>query len=141
LVRENARAWLSLLDAHRIRPGRPNDSTWSTLEYACHVRDVYRRYLGRIELMLDEDDPLFPNWDQDASAVDDAYEDQDPGQVVTEIVEAGDRLASRLDEIGGVQWDCPDRRSDGAAFTVATIVRYMIHDPVHHIWDVEQQDT
>ena len=27
-------------------------------------------------------------------------------------------------------------RSDGAAFTVATFARYLVHDPVHHLHDV-----
>ena len=59
LVRENSQAWWRLLQAGTIRPGRPDESTWSTLEYACHVRDVYRRFFARIDLMLSEDDPQF----------------------------------------------------------------------------------
>ena len=35
--------------------------------------------------MLSEDDPLFENWDQDASAVEDAYEQQVPAAVVDEL--------------------------------------------------------
>ncbi|NDG11232.1 MAG: hypothetical protein EB111_05220 [Actinobacteria bacterium] len=27
-------------------------------------------------------------------------------------------------------------RSDGSAFTVESIARYLMHDPVHHLWDV-----
>jgi hypothetical protein len=64
LVRENAHDWRQLLERGTIRAGRANDATWSSLEYACHVRDVFRRYDERIALMQREDDPLFPNWDQ-----------------------------------------------------------------------------
>ena len=134
LVRGNAEAWRRLLDDGAIRPGRPDDATWSPLEYACHVRDVYRRYRDRIELMLARDDPSFPNWDQDASAVDDRYDEQDPARVVAELQAAAEALAARLD--GVAEWDRPGRRSDGASFTVATIARYMVHDPIHHHWDV-----
>jgi hypothetical protein len=28
------------------------------------------------------------------------------------------------------------RRSDGARFTVASFARYMVHDPIHHLYDV-----
>jgi hypothetical protein len=49
---------------------------WSTLEYACHVRDVFRLYDRRLALMLDEDD--------------------------------------------------------------ATFARYLVHNSVHHMWDVTQ---
>lgn len=136
LVRANAAGWQRLLASGGIRPGRPNESTWSSLEYACHVRDVFRRYDGRVTLMLTEDDPLYPNWDQDASAVEDRYEEQQPAKVVADLVAAAEQLASRLDGIEGPDWQRPGRRSDGASFSIDTIARYMVHDPIHHFWDV-----
>ena len=66
LVRHNASEWCRLLADRRVHAGRPDDATWSSLEYTCHVRDVYRRYLQRIVLMRTEADPLYTNWDQDA---------------------------------------------------------------------------
>ena len=45
---------------------RPDPAVWSPLEYACHVRDVFRRFDARLRLMLTTADPLFENWDQDA---------------------------------------------------------------------------
>jgi hypothetical protein len=136
LVRANAATWRQLLREGVIRSGRPDERTWSTLEYACHVRDVYRRYDARVALMLDEDDPLFPNWDQDASVDEERYDEQHPPRVIDELGVAATAIAARLDAIFGDQWDRPGRRSDGAAFTVATIARYMVHDPIHHVWDV-----
>jgi hypothetical protein len=136
LVRQNAATWARLLREGVIGPARPDPSIWSALEYACHVRDVYRRYDGRIELMLTEEDPLFPNWDQDATAREDGYQEQAPAKVVSELSSAAEGLAGRLDGIAGPEWDRIGRRSDGATFTVASISRYMIHDPVHHVWDV-----
>jgi len=43
---------------------RPSPTSWSPLEYACHVRDVHRLYTFRLGLMLEHEDPEFPNWDQ-----------------------------------------------------------------------------
>jgi hypothetical protein len=139
LTRDNADAWVDLLERGKIRAGRPNSSTWSSLEYACHVRDVFRRFERRIALIQSEDDPQFPNWDQDASAVDDRYDAQDPTQVVEDLYSAAHVIAGRLDTISGDAWKRPGRRSDGASFTIGTLARYMIHDPIHHIWDVNQQ--
>ena len=136
LVRANAQRWLRLAEAGEIRPGRPDPSVWSTLEYACHVRDVYRRYDQRIDLMLGEWDPLFPNWDQDETAIAERYEEQDAMIVVDDLGQAAELLATRLDGLSSEEWLRPGRRSDGASFTVDSIVRYMIHDPTHHIWDV-----
>jgi hypothetical protein len=140
LVRENSGAWERLLQEGAIRPGRPDEVTWSALEYAGHVRDVYRRYYKRIDLMLNEDDPLFENWDQDASAVEEAYELQEPATVIGELSAAAGAVAAQLDGVAGPAWQRPGRRSDGASFRVETIARYMVHDTVHHVWDVARQD-
>lgn len=139
LVRANARTWEHLFDAGAIAPGRPDGATWSTLEYACHVRDVYRRYHERIELMAHEVDPLFANWDQDASAGDDAYEEQDPRAVVSELTAAAGTVAAQLDELRAADWLRTGRRSDGASFRIESIARYMVHDPIHHVADVVKQ--
>jgi hypothetical protein len=69
LIRENAAAWPKVLGRDDADV-RPDDSTWSPLKYGCHVRDVFRILLVRIDLMLTADDPTFANWDQDATAVD-----------------------------------------------------------------------
>ncbi len=139
LIRENAALWRRALNKKLILPGRPDDRTWSSLEYACHVRDVFRIYHERVELMLNEDDPLFENWDQDASAEKDHYDEQDPSTVIAELLEAAEVLAARLEQVRGDQLGRPGRRSDGATFRLATISRYMAHDPIHHLWDVMQQ--
>ena len=140
LVVANLADWERLLGEGVIRPGRPDDHTWSSLEYACHVRDVYLRYDGRLTLMLDAEDPLFPNWDQDATAVDDRYDEQNPFTVVGELRDAGATVAQRLASVDGVDWDRKGRRSDGASFTLDTIARYMVHDTIHHVWDVTARD-
>ncbi|MGO8876060.1 MAG: DinB family protein [Acidimicrobiales bacterium] len=140
LVRANAAAWHDLLLQGAVSPGRPDDATWSPLEYACHVRDVYRRYDDRIVRMLTEQDPLFQNWDQDASAVEERYGEQDPVTAVADLEANAATLARRLGGLSEADWQRPGRRSDGASFTVATIARYMIHDTVHHVWDVTARD-
>jgi hypothetical protein len=135
MIRANAAAWgeaLAAPDAAR----RPRPDKWSPLEYGCHVRDVFRLYDYRLGLMLAEDDPLFPNWDQDETAVRDRYGEQDPADVARQLTEAADALAGRFAAVSDDQWPWPGRRSDGAAFTVETFGRYFIHDPVHHLYDV-----
>jgi hypothetical protein len=136
LLMTNANAWREMLTGPGDLRRRPAPDKWSALEYGCHVRDVFRLYDQRLELMLTTDDPLFPNWDQDATAVADRYQDQDPAEVAATLTEAGQALANRFDTVTGSQWERPGRRSDGASFTVETFARYFIHDPVHHLYDV-----
>lgn len=136
LIRSNAASWVTLLggDGTSVRT-RPVPDRWSTLEYGAHVRDVFVLYLERLSMMLESDDPLYPNWDQDATAVASRYDLQDPVAVAGELRTAAEALAAAFDAVGGEQWQRPGRRSDGASFTVDSFARYMIHDPVHHLWD------
>ena len=117
---------------------RPDAATWSALEYACHVRDVYRLYLYRLGLMLADDGVRFPNWDQDATAVSDEYGSQDPAVVGPEMLAAARALAEAFTEVAPDDWSRRGIRSDGAEFTIDTFARYMLHDPVHHLHDVGQ---
>jgi hypothetical protein len=135
MVRGNAVAWripLAAADAAQ----RPRSDKWSPLEYGCHVRDVLKLYDYRLSLMLTRHNPLYPNWDQDQTAVAERYDTQDPATVAREITAAAEAVATRFEEVSGEQWARPGRRSDGAAFTVETFGRYFVHDPVHHLHDV-----
>jgi DinB family protein len=135
MILANAGAWPEELAAAGVAD-RPRPDKWSPLEYGCHVRDTLRLYHYRLGLMLTEDDPLFPNWDQDETAVRDRYGEQDPAEVARQLGTAAEALAGRFASVSGDQWQRPGRRSDGAVFTVETFGRYFIHDPVHHLYDV-----
>ena len=136
VLRANSAAWVEVLHGPPDVRRRPASHVWSPLEYACHVRDVFRLYDQRLLLMLAEVHPLYPNWDQDETAVVERYGEQDPSTVAMELAEAGGTLARHFDEVSGEQWQRGGRRSDGAHFTVASFARYFIHDPVHHLHDV-----
>jgi len=135
LLRANAAAWGEMLAERPDVRQRPQPQTWSPLEYACHVRDVCRLYHERLDLMLTQDDPLYPNWDQDATAVEQRYGEQDPVVVAEELAQAAQTLADAFEAVHGDQWTRPGRRSDGAVFTIESFARYFIHDPVHHLYD------
>jgi hypothetical protein len=135
-VRANAARWRPLLE-HPEATVRPGPDRWSGLEYGCHVRDVFRRFSVRLAVILAEDDPTFENWDQDATAIAERYERQDPVVVAGELEAAAATLAAAFDAVPDDAWTRRGTRSDGARFTTATLGRYLLHDPVHHVWDVE----
>lgn len=137
--REVAETFVALLDDedHDVRR-RPDPDTWSTLEYACHIRDVFRVMDGRLGLMLADDGAAFENWDQDQTAIDERYDEQDPAVVAAEIDAACASVADRFDAVEEGQWSNRGLRSNGSTFTVETLGQYMVHDLVHHVWDVDQ---
>ena len=134
-IRDQGSRWALVLQGNSATV-RPMPAVWSPLEYGCHVRDVFRKFDERLQLMIEEDDPQFQNWDQDATAIEDRYDLQEASVVSAELREAGLALAQRFDSLVGEQWKRRGYRSDGSVFTVESIARYLMHDPVHHLWDV-----
>lgn len=134
-LRANADAWPQVLGRGDVAE-RPDPTTWSALEYACHVRDVFVLFDERLTLMLTQDDPLFANWDQDRTAVESRYAQQDPERVAADTVAAGHLLADHFADLAEEAWQRTGRRTDGAVFTVESFGRYLLHDPVHHLHDV-----
>jgi hypothetical protein len=135
-IRHDAINWLTRL----ARPGvteRPRPGVWSVLEYGCHVRDVHRIFDSRVHLMLDEDAPHFPNWDQDETAVADDYASQRPDTVAAELALAAEAAANTYATVPDDAWTRRGLRSNGSEFTVASIAVYHLHDIVHHAWDVD----
>ncbi len=134
-IRDNALRWMPVLSrgdvARRTDPNR-----WSALEYGCHVRDALRIFELRAALMLSEDDPVFENWDQDATALADDYAGHDPLVVAGELAVAATALAARYDAVSPSDWGRPGTRSNGSRFTVESLAIYGLHDPIHHLWDV-----
>jgi hypothetical protein len=90
-------------------------------------------------LMLDQEDPVFANWDQDATAVDDDYFHQVAFQVSDALATEADAIATAFDAVGPDQWQRPGRRSNGSMFTVATFAVYLLHDIEHHVHDIESR--
>jgi hypothetical protein len=93
-------------------------------------------FCGRLSLMLAEDDPEFPNWDQDEAAVKGRYDLNHPEDVEPELRQRAEAMATVLDGVTAGEWHRPGRRSNGSRFTVASLGRYMLHDTLHHLHDV-----
>jgi hypothetical protein len=142
-IRAGAAAWRQALGrgelVHQRPPVEPGQSpVWSALEYGAHVRDGHRHSEERLMRLLSEDDPTFPDWDQDRAAIDGDYRSQDPGSVGYALAVSAGRIADMLDRVSGDGWRRAGLRSDGHRFTVESWARYFLHDVEHHLWDVEQ---
>ncbi|HET8879575.1 MAG TPA: DinB family protein [Arthrobacter sp.] len=116
---------------------RPDPDTWSALEYACHVRDVFTVFDHRLDLMLTTDGARFGNWDQDQAAVDQDYAAADPAEVSAALTAEGEQVAASFSRVPVQDWDRTGLRSNGSSFTVLTLAQYFLHDVVHHLHDVD----
>lgn len=140
-VRTAAATWRGLLGRGPMVTAEPTagDRTWSVLEYGCHVRDVFELFEARIRLMLKKrKPPKMKSWDPEVAAQEGAYGAQDPAQVAWDLATNAGKVADILDRVNGEEWNKQGLRSDGAEFTVESIVRYMLHDVEHHIFDARE---
>jgi hypothetical protein len=135
--------WTELLtgaDADpRLLMTRPNSTTWSAVEYACHVADVIDLFQQRIFIMISEDNPTFESWDPDVAAA--AYGSRNPEQAASLLHGASNRLGDVFDSLAMPLWDCTGMRADGAPFTVLSLSRYFMHDNLHHLADVVRNSS
>jgi DinB superfamily len=134
-IRRDADGWATRLAGTSVT-SRPAPAVWSVLEYGCHIRDVHRVFAHRVHLMLTEDDPRFPNWDQDETALTDDYAAQKPSVVADELKQAALAVADVYASVPADAWSRRGRRSNGSEFTIASIALYHLHDVLHHTWDV-----
>ena len=92
--------------------------------------------LASLVAMRNEDNPLFANRDQNATALQDRYWAQDPSTVSSELTQSSAAIADAFAGIGDDEWQRPGRRSNGSVFTVESLGRYFVHDLVHHVADI-----
>jgi S-DNA-T family DNA segregation ATPase FtsK/SpoIIIE len=125
-------------DGDAIVRQRPDPSTWSALEYACHVRDVFDVYATRVQRTLVEDTPTFESMDRDGRAERDRYNEQDPGAVADQLAANAERLAELLDGVDADDWErtAVNPYPEPAPRTLLWMARNVVHEGSHHLLDI-----
>lgn len=118
----------------------PLPDTWSALEYACHMRDVFRVQRERVLLALSEEEPAFAPMRREERVVEERYNEQQAVQVGGEITDAAESLAVEFETLDEDAWNrtgvynWPERR----VRTVDWIGRHTIHEGEHHLQDIDR---
>lgn len=114
---------------------RPAPDTWSALEYAAHVRDVFDNYDRWIGQILAEDRPALEGAGPEELAVERRYNEDDPAAVADALAANAERLADTMASVPeggwervGVRWD--EERS------VLLHGRRAVHEGGHHLLDI-----
>jgi hypothetical protein len=132
-------AVLGGLDDDVLR-AHPLPETWSALEYACHVRDVFQVQRERVLLTLAEDQPSFASMRREERVVEERYNEQQPGEVAREIVEAADAIAGELEALDDRGWERTGVYNWPVQWvrTVEWIGCHTIHEGEHHLQDIDR---
>jgi hypothetical protein len=137
---ESAAAWREFLvtaDDGYLR-AIPAPGVFSPLQYGAHVRDIQRVYGDRILLMLEEESPVFPQFNPAEGEWED-FNRLAPGDLAGGIEGQAERLAHILDGLEPEDWSrtmIRDGGTDGVyEFTVAGLASYAVHESHHHLLD------
>jgi hypothetical protein len=121
-----------LLRAHSLA------NTWSTLEYACHMRDVLQIQHERLQRALVEDGYVPESMRRDERAVEQRYNEQVPAVVAEELALAATTIAADLEAFTDADWGrtmtylYPER----AERTLTWVAQHTVHEGEHHLLDV-----
>ena len=78
---------------------RPAPETWSALEYAAHVRDVFFNYDRWVGQILAEDRPELEGPGPEELAVERRYNEVDPVAVVDDLAANAESLAATFEDV------------------------------------------
>jgi hypothetical protein len=122
-------------DGETLVRQRPAPSTWSALEYAAHVRDVFGNYERWIRQCLLEDRPVMEGPGPDDLAAEGRYNEDDPVAVADALAANAERLAATIDAIPDHGWDRSGLRR-GEERSVLLMSRRAVHEGSHHLLDI-----
>ncbi len=114
---------------------RPEPDTWSALEYASHIRDVFATYKGWIELIVAEDRPLLEGPAPEELAETREYNGDDPLVVADALAANAESLAVAVEAVPEDGWDRVGLRHDQER-SVLLSARRAVHEGSHHLLDI-----
>ena len=127
----------SVEDPAAVVRRRPDPGTWSALEYAAHVRDMFELADDRLRRTLVEDRPSFSSVDVDRLAVERRYNNEDPSRTLDGLATRATALAETVSGVAATDW----RRTmlvDGVERTALWTARNAVHEGSHHLRDVDR---
>lgn len=109
--------------------------TWSALEYAAHVRDVFGWYDEWVRASMNDDGFVVDAPGPDEAAVAGRYNEADPVAVADELAANAERLADTFEGLPEDAWERVHVRR-GNPRTAAFAARRAVHEGDHHLLDI-----
>jgi len=141
LVPDQIRSAVAAIDAGagpELLRQRPDSTTWSVTEYACHVRDVYVTYTIRLHRARTEDRPVLEPMLNDLRVRRFRYNERDLSAVLDELAAAATGFCEESRRNDGEQWERTVTRLPGEERTARWLVRQALHEGLHHLADIRR---
>jgi hypothetical protein len=115
---------------------RPDGTTWSALEYVCHLRDVYAVYTIRLYRVRVEDSPTLEPMLNDLRAARFRYNRRELAPVLAELADNVAGLTDEAARFSHHEWRRVATRLPGEERTALWMLRQAMHEGIHHVRDI-----
>lgn len=119
----------------RAQTTKDGDEGWSVLEIVCHLRDYQAIFAERIRRILDEDQPEFTPYDENARlamVIENDYANQDLNAVLADYAATRAKMIARLASLDDDQWRREGQFADDDVVDLAMPVAHtVLHDADH----------
>jgi hypothetical protein len=99
-----------------LRPAK--DGGWGVVEILPHLRDWEEIYLERFQLMIEEEEPHLPAYDDSLWSIERDYRGQDPGETFAQFREM---RAQTVELLNGLPPDGWQRRGEHGVFGLVSV--------------------
>ncbi len=111
---------------------RDGANGWTILESLCHLRDYDEFFQARARLIIEQEYPTLPAYDQEALAIERKYNEQNLMQVYAELVESRRRFIEFFFVLTNEQWERAGQHPDDGHFTMTeAVMEVSRHDLIH----------
>ena len=132
---EDVRRLTSGLDDTQLAT-RTIPEKWSLLELVCHMWRVQQVFEGRLQAMLDQDEPALPAYSPENDAEFERMAARPASEVRADFLRARDHFNARLKELSPAEWHRRGRHPTYPHYDVHFLVEYLAHHEAHHIYQL-----
>lgn len=118
----------------RTVPGK-----WSLKELACHVWRVQEIFRGRLDAMLEQDEPPLSNYEPEGDAVFEKMAAGPASEPLTQFFADRSALIERLQHLTPAQWHRAGRHAEYPRYDVHFAMEYLAFHEGHHIYQMFQR--
>lgn len=115
-----------LLQDDRAMRHRPATGEWSAVEVLGHMIDKMQNWSRRVERILEEDRPVLPGYDQDASVREHDYQHADVEILLEQLEQSCEHFAALVERVPETALERPGVHGEFGSITL----RYCVEAPI-----------
>ncbi len=112
---------------------RPGESEWSIKEVCGHLCDDSQMWRRRIALMLNEDNPTLPTYEQEKLVREHAYQAADMDAILARFRRNRQEIAAQLSSLPANGWERAGLHPEHGPRTIRTGMQLMIEHTEGHL--------